>query len=134
MYNAQISAVSIPADPHVNLEKVLCNNKIYDILYHEAVGSLLFVSFVSRGLILIYAIGLVRYLERHGKLYWQVVKRIFCYLKRIKNRDNVHNVQSGNRIELLGFSDSDHASDKDIRRSTTGYIFELTYHVKILLV
>lgn len=33
---------------------------------------------------------------------------------------------SGSKLDLAGFSDSDYAGDKNIRRLTTGYLFELT--------
>lgn len=56
--------ISVPADPHVVLEKVLDDEGIHNVPYREAVGSLLFVSMVSRSDVA-YAVRLVsRYLEK----------------------------------------------------------------------
>lgn len=46
MCDAQI--VSVPADPHVTLEKCPNNDELHDIPYRKAVGLLLFVSLVSK--------------------------------------------------------------------------------------
>jgi len=122
MCDAQV--VNVPADPHVILEKALSDNELHDIPYREAVGSLLFVSLVSRPDIT-YAVGLVsRYLEKHNNTHWQAVKRIFRYLKGTKNLGIMYTNSEG-KFNLVGFSDSDYAGDKDTRRSTTGYLFEL---------
>jgi len=108
----------------VILEKALSDDELHDIPYREAVGSLLFVSLVSRPDIT-YAVGLVsRYLEKHNNSHWQAVKRIFRYLKGTKNLGIMY-TNSGGKLNLVGFSDSDYAGDKDTRRSTTGYLFKL---------
>lgn len=107
--------------PHVILEKTTDGNELYDVPYREAVGSLLFVASVSRPDIA-YAVGVVsRYLEKHGKPHWQAVKR---YLKGTKSLGIMYS-NSGSGLNLVGFSNSDYAGDKDTRRSTTGYLFEL---------
>ena len=116
--------LSVPADPHVSLTKASDDDETHDVPYREAVGSLLFVSMVSRPDIT-FAVGLVsRYLEKHNNSHWQAVKRIFRYLKGT-NSHGIMYAGSGDNFKLVGFSDSDYAGDKDTRRSTTGYLFEL---------
>lgn len=98
MCDAQI--VGIPADPYVTLERSLSDDELHNIPYREAVGSLLFVSLVSRPDIT-YAVRLVsRYLEKHGTPHWQAVKRIFRYLKGTKNLGIMY-ANSGSKLDLV---------------------------------
>ncbi|XP_033513531.1 secreted RxLR effector protein 161-like [Nicotiana tomentosiformis] len=54
--------------------------------------------------------------------YWIVVKHIIKYLKRI--RDYMLVYHSGD-LAPIGYTDSDFQSDKDSRKSTSGYVFTL---------
>jgi hypothetical protein len=69
-----------------------------------------------------FAVGQVaRFCSKPGMAHWEAVKRIISYLSGT--------LQYGIRFsgsynqELTGFSDSDFASDKDTRRSTSGLLF-----------
>lgn len=55
------------------------------------------------------------------------VKRILKYLKGTKDRGIVHggDGKEGDKLTIEGYSDSDWASDKTSRRSTSGFIFML---------
>lgn len=55
--------------------------------------------------------------------HWEQAKRVLRYLKGTTDRGTLYgSVQSTN---LFGYSDADHASDGDGRRSHTGYVFML---------
>jgi len=117
------NVVTTPADPNVRLKKPANGEKQCNPPYREAVGSLLFLSIVSRPDIA-YAVSVVsRYLDNYDNSHWTAVKRIFRYLK---GTDNFGIVYSNQPNALIGYSDSDHAGDVDTRRSTTGYAFILS--------
>lgn len=58
--------------------------------------------------------------------HWHAVQRIFKYLKETRDYGILYQNSSNNKCNLIGYSDSDFASDLDTRRSTSGYIFLLT--------
>lgn len=88
--------------------------------YRECIGSLLYAAQISRPDIS-YAVNLLsRYCENPGRAQWIAVKRIMRYLKGTTGLE----ITYGNGEEkLIGYCDADWASDMDLRRSTTGYIF-----------
>lgn len=112
---------SIPADPHVTLQKstVLEDKKYFP--YREAVGSLMFAAIVTRPDIM-YAVSTVsRYLNSHDQSHWNAVKRILKYLKGTLCFGLCYRSNESNT--LVSYSDADYANDPVTRRSTTGYVF-----------
>ena len=90
--------------------------------YAEAVGSLMYVMLCTRPDIC-FAVGMVsRYQSNPGPEHWTAVKHIMKYLKRTKNYMLVY---SGDELILVGYTNSDFFSDKDFRKSTSGYVFTL---------
>lgn len=90
------------------------------IPYQQAVGALLFIAQATRPDIA-HAVNVAsRFNQNHTQVEWQFVKRIMRYLKFTQNK-RLSFVHSSNR-NLIAYSDSDYASDKDDRKSTTGYI------------
>lgn len=92
------------------------------IPYQQAVGALLFIAQATRPDIAHSVNVATRYNNTHTQIEWKFVKRIMRYLKLTKNK-RLSFIHSQNR-ELN--SDSDYASDKDDRKSTTGYIVMMT--------
>lgn len=91
-----------------------------NIPYREAIGSLLYTSQGSRPDIC-HAVGVLsRFSNDPGQSHWSAVKRVFLYLKGTADKTLSFSKHNDN---LIGYSDSDWANDKDDRRSTTGYIF-----------
>ncbi|KAH9780743.1 hypothetical protein KPL71_008200 [Citrus sinensis] len=90
--------------------------------YAEAVGSLMYAMLCTRPDIC-FAVGMVsRYQFNPGPQYWTAVKHIIKYLKRTKNYMLVY---SGDELILVGYTNSDFLSDKNFRKSTSGYVFTL---------
>lgn len=117
-------AVSVPADPHNILMPVDNENEIENRSpYQEAVGSLMFLSVVSRPDIT-YAVNTVaKFLNKHSEIHWRAVKRIYAYLNG--NSDLGIMYTSGDKEpNLVGYCDADYAGDLETRRSTTGYAFD----------
>ncbi|KAH9697541.1 hypothetical protein KPL71_023649 [Citrus sinensis] len=90
--------------------------------YAEAVGSLMYAMLCTRPDIC-FAVGMVsRYQSNPGPGHWTAVKHIMKYLKRTKNYMLVY---SGDELIPVGYTDYDFMSDKDSRKSTSGYVFTL---------
>ena len=92
--------------------------------YMSLVGSLLYAAMVTRPDIAFAVQALGRHLQSSSDAHWTAGKRILRYLKGTKDMGLVYG-ESAHGITLKGFADADWATDKDTRRSVTGYVFEL---------
>ncbi|KAH9744862.1 hypothetical protein KPL70_003863 [Citrus sinensis] len=73
-----------------------------------------------------YAVSVVsRYLSCPGKVHWNAVKWIMRYLKGSSTCGLLYGKTKSDKIEVMGFVDSDFAGDLDKRKSTSGYMFVL---------
>ena len=120
---SESKTVSTPADPNV---KLMPNEndtiESHNIPFREAVGSLMFLAVVTRPDIAFAVNSVSKYLSDHNDSHWQAVNRIFRYLVGTTKLGILY-TSGGSMLELVGFSDSDFASDPETRRSTTGYAF-----------
>lgn len=123
---------SNPASTPLDHNQVLSKNmhakdsgpsEMANVPYQEAVGSILYLSQVTRPDIA-HAVNTVSKFNKNPcKIHWTAVKRILRYLKGTisaklefcRNEDPV----------LTGFCDADWGSDIDDRRSCTGYVFKM---------
>lgn len=109
-----------PIDVNVQISKTFDHEQSV-FPYREAIGSLLFLSTVTRPDIS-YGVNLLsRYINNPSSEHVVQLKRIIRYL--IMTKDLCIKYQ-GHEC-LIGYSDSDFAGDIDTRRSTTGYLFVL---------
>jgi hypothetical protein len=120
--------VSTPIAPHFKLSSSQSPRTdsdfeyILKVPYSSVVGSLTYVMVCSRPN-LSYAINLVsRYMTNLGKEHRNVVKWIFGYLQ---GTSNAYLQFARTREGLVGFVDSDFATDLDKRRSLIGYVFTI---------
>lgn len=114
------NSASTPADANVVITKKL-DESIVNFPYREAIGSLLFLSSVSRPDISFAVNVLSRYVNNPSQQHVNAVKRVIRYL--INTKDLC--IKYGESSDLTGYSDSDFAGDVDTRKSTTGYIFNM---------
>lgn len=115
---------TILADPHTKLQTANVDDIKSTVPYRETVGTLLFLSLVSRPDIA-YAVSIVsRYLDKYSNIHWNAIKKITRYLTYTKDRDILYS--KCENLKLIGISNSDYAADIDTRRSTSGYIFKLS--------
>lgn len=92
------------------------------IPYASALGSLMYDMLCTRPDIY-FAVGMVsRYQSNPGNEHWTAVKHIIKYLKR--TRDYMLVFHSGD-LAPVGYIDLDFQSDRDSRKSTSGYVFTL---------
>jgi hypothetical protein len=117
--------VSMPIDPNTKLTKDQCPNtneekdRMKNVPYCQAVGSLMWAAIAIRPDIAFAVLLLSQFMESPGIAHWEVIKRVFKYLKGMKNNKLViGKIRNG----LIGYSDADWAS-QDHRHSISAYAF-----------
>ena len=65
-----------------------------------------------------------RFMDNPKELHFQAVKRIICYLKGTSEYGLFYQRNRGR--ELVGYTDSDYASDVEDRKSISSYVFMLS--------
>ena len=123
--------VSTPLAPHFKLSASQCpkteeeREYMSKVPYSNAVGSLMYAMVCTRPDIS-HAVGTVsRYMHNPGKEHWQAVKWILRYIQKTLDVGLIFEKDDMVGQHVVGYCDSDYASDLDKRRSTTGYVFTL---------
>ncbi|CAB0040048.1 unnamed protein product [Trichogramma brassicae] len=79
--------VSVPADPHNSLRSVDNEGeRLHDVPFREAVGSLTYLAIVSRPDISFATSNVSKFLDRHNASHWHAVKKILAYLRAGSDR------------------------------------------------
>ena len=97
---------------------------MFRVPYASAVGSIMYAMVCTRPDISQAVSVVSRYMDKPGKAHWSAVKWILRYLKGTSKLGLLFSAQSS--CTVIGYSDSDYASDLDRRRSLTGYVFTLS--------
>lgn len=122
------NAVCVPADPHTTFTEFNKESKSVkeNVPYKEAIGSLMFLTTISRPDIA-FAVGVLsRYAENPTKAHSNGVKGVIKYLKGTLNYGlEYKQINDINKFKILVFSDADFAGDCDTRKSTSGLIVKL---------
>ena len=120
-------SVLTPMDPNQKLSKEMESKsaeekeQMANVPYMEAIGSILYVSQVSRPDIS-YAVNfLSRFSKNPGKAHWSAVKRLLRCLKGTTNLKLQY--RKGANSSLVGFCDADWGNDINDRHSVSGYVF-----------
>lgn len=115
-------SISTPADVGTFLTSFDDGDSEVRFPYREACGSLMYAATVSRPDIS-FAVGDVcRFMHKPNQMHVNAVKRIFRYLNHTKQMTITYGSEN---IELIGYTDADHARDYETSRSVTGYAFIL---------
>lgn len=123
---SEAKSVSVPSDPNTTLLPVSENDeRIEKVPYREAVGSLMYLSIVSRPDLAFAVNSVSKFLNKHNREHWQAVKRILSYVAGTMDCGIEYRGSENDEITLEGYSDSDYAGDVETRRSTTGYVFQV---------
>jgi Reverse transcriptase (RNA-dependent DNA polymerase) len=123
---ADCKPIGTPSDTNqkLTIKDVNAENSIVGkVPYQELIGSLLFLTQLTRPDIAYAVNDTSRFNSNHAEVHWKAVKRILRYLsgtKSLKLRFSKNNQQ------MVGFSDADWGSDPDKRRSCTGYVFKIS--------
>ncbi|KAE8661582.1 putative ribonuclease H protein [Hibiscus syriacus] len=122
--------VSTPLANHFKLSLKQCPKTdkeaedMAKVPYSNAVGYLMYAMVCTRPDLSHVVSQVCKYMFKPGKQHWEVVKWIFRYLNGTVGHGIVFGSQRDNPL-VVGYVDSDYASDLDNRRSTTGYVFTL---------
>lgn len=114
--------VSTPMELKLNIDK---DNNVNDtnIPYQQLIGSLMYLSVLTRPDIAFSVSFLSQFNSCHNNIHWNYAKRILRYLKRTKSYC-LRYVKGSS--ELLGFADADWANNVVDRKSYTGYCFMMS--------
>lgn len=114
--------ISTPMEPGLDLSKIE-EKENTNKPYRELIGSLMYLMLCTRPDIS-YAVGyLSRFQSCSTDAHWEYLKRILRYLQLTKEMKLVFG--NNKNDEIIGYVDSDWASDKTDRKSTTGYVLKL---------
>jgi hypothetical protein len=110
-------------EPRLKLSKASSNPPVDKTMYRSIVGSLRYL--VHMRLDIAFAVGYVsRFMEVPTTEHWSAIKHLLRYIVRTKTHRCVYHHGKGT-LELIGYSDADHAGDGDDRKSTSGTVFFL---------
>ncbi len=114
----------IPVDPGSHLVKATEDEKAVDQQsYQSLVGSLMYLATCTRPDIA-YAVGtLSRFSSRPNQTHWVAAKRVLRYLKGTSNFGIIFRGDELGRC--VAYSDADWAGDREDRKSTSGYLFQI---------
>jgi len=117
--------VRTPVDTGMKLVKATDDEECVDQkLYQSAVGSLLYLSVGTRPDITYAVSNVAKFSAKPTKQHWIAVKRIMRYLRGTIYYGLLYS-RSGSE-KCIGYSDSDWAGDLDDRKSTSGYLFQIS--------
>jgi hypothetical protein len=91
--------------------------------YRSLVGKLLWVAVSMTADIAFEVSHLSRYMSCPRECHWTAAKHVLRYLKGSKTWTIRYSKEP--KFSIFGYSDADWASDKNTRKSTTGYVFML---------
>jgi hypothetical protein len=91
--------------------------------YQSLTGSLLYASVSTRPDITMAVSHLRRCMSDPSQSHWEQANRVLRCIKKIADSVLVYGGAPSSKV--VGWSDSDYASDTDKRRSRTGYVFML---------
>jgi hypothetical protein len=105
--------------PKTELEK----SEMYQIPYASLIESLMYAQVCTRPDIA-YITGMIgHYLSNPDMNHWIAAKMVLRYLQRTKN--HMLTYRRSDKLEVIGYTDSDFAGYVDSLKSTSGYIFML---------
>lgn len=109
--------------PATTTDFIQNENKIVDVPYREAIGSLLFLSSVTRPDIAFIINKLSRFMENPQEQHWLGIKRVLRYLRGTVDYGLFFSAIKTSEGDVLQcYSDSDFGGDTETRKSTTGYV------------
>jgi hypothetical protein len=122
---SEAKPVSTPVDTSMKFIQAAEDEQCIDQqVYQSAIGSLLYLSVATRPDITFAVSNMARFSSKPTTQHRTGVKRIMRYLQGTINHGILY-TKLGSR-ECIGFSDADWAGDLDNRRSTSGYLFQIS--------
>ena len=122
---SDLRPLTTPVDPHVSLDSSQCPTSpseidfMRDKPYREALGALMYASVATRPDITFAISTLARFSQNPGPTHWTALKRVFAYLKGMRD---FWLTLGGRESKLIGYSDADGMSQES-RRPISGYTY-----------
>ncbi|XP_069145620.1 secreted RxLR effector protein 161-like [Solanum lycopersicum] len=114
--------IDTPVEFCSKINKVGRGDMVDNTLYRKIVGILMYLT-VTRPDIM-YVVSLIsRYMESPTEIHFLAAKRFLRYLQGTKDFGLFY--KKGEKSNLIGFADRDHAGDQDDKKCTFGYVFVL---------
>ncbi|XP_052625051.1 secreted RxLR effector protein 161-like [Lactuca sativa] len=114
--------IKYPMEPRSSLRKDGEGEPVNATDYRKLIGSLRYLTHTRPDLS--YSVGVMsRYMEAPKMCHLNALKKILRYVKGTKDFGLVY--KTGGDKKIVGFSDSNHGTDLDDRKGTTGTIFFL---------
>ena len=111
-----------PFEFGLTLNKTGRGTKVNSTLFNQIMSSLMYLT--TTRLDIMYSVSLVsRYMESPTEMHLLAAKRILRYLQGTKDFGIFY--QTGEKSDLIDFTDNDYAGDQENRKSTFGYVFML---------
>jgi transposase InsO family protein len=122
---ADCNPTQAPMEARLKLSKKSSSPPVNHTTYRSIVGSLRYLTNTRPDLA--YSVGIVsRYMESPKFEHMAAVKQILRYVKGTLGMGYYYErKKAGEKLCLVGYSDSDMAGDVDDRKSTTGFVFFL---------
>ena len=108
----------------VKLEEAHSNPLVNNTLYRKLVGCLVYLTRNRPGIYYVVSVESTHMGETHD-IHWRVEKIIFHFVQGTRTH-GIHYVTKYD-LELFGFTDSNWEGDNADRKSTSGYVFMLSY-------
>lgn len=112
-------STNVPFQPGIDFYS---DEEITNFPYRQAIGSLLYLSCLTRPDIAFHVSFLSRFLDKPKKVHVNAVKYILRYLKSTANL-GIQFTHQNDRDLITGYSDADWATDNLDRKSVSGYVF-----------
>ena len=121
----QAKPVSTPVSTGMKFVNATDDDECVDQqVYQSAIGSLLYLSVGTRPDITFTVGHMAKFCAKPTQQHWTGVKRIMRYVKGTVHYGILYTKQSSQ--ECVGYSDADWAGDVNDRRSTSGYVFQIS--------
>ncbi|CAM8927036.1 unnamed protein product [Rhodiola kirilowii] len=118
----------VPLGGHLELTKHDCpvsdedKLKMSKVPYDVAVGSVMYAMLCTRPDLAFGVSVLSRFMSNPGDKHWIAMKYLLKYISGTRKLGLIYGSHAP-KTELYGYVDSDYASNKDNRKSTTGFFF-----------
>jgi len=113
-----------PIVPGEKLEKDKDGAKVDGTYYKQVVGSLMYLTTTCPDIMFVVSL-ISRYMGNPSQLHLQAKRKVLRYLKGTADFELFYKKEGDE--ELTTYTDSDYAGDLDDRKSTSGYVFLLSY-------
>ena len=117
--------VATPVDSSTKLLARMENNECVDqVQYRSAIGTLLYLAVAMRPDIAFAVSNVAKFTAQLTNEHWTAVKRILRYLHGTRSLGLIFTPEGTG--ECVGYSDADWGGDRDDRKSTSGYLFQMS--------